>query len=181
MTEAAQAQTFRVTLEQLSGFAFNVRFDGLDVADLLLDEPEPLGGSSGPNASRVLAAAAANCLSASLLFCLARAKIELDGVTTTVTGTLERNDRGRFRVAGLDVSLQLRGIPEDRARVRRCLSLFEDYCVVTASIRDGIPVTVAVVDEDGERLDAPEPPGTPDPVPAADAASPADDPTGSGA
>lgn len=118
-----------------------------------LDEPEPLGGSAGPNASRVLAAAAANCLSASLLFCLARAKIDVGAVTTTVEGSLERRERGRLRVGGLDVTLQLKGLPADPDRLRRCLSLFEDYCIVTASIREGIPVTVAVIDEDGKRLD----------------------------
>jgi hypothetical protein len=34
----------------------------------------------------------------------------------------------------------------------RCLDLFEDFCVVTASVRQGIPVTVEVVGPAGEVL-----------------------------
>ena len=32
----------------------------------------------------------------------------------------------------------------DRSRLARCLELFEDYCVVTESVRDGIDVAVEV-------------------------------------
>jgi len=38
-----------------------------------MDEPEPMGGNSGPNACKVLAATIGNCLTASLLFCLQKA------------------------------------------------------------------------------------------------------------
>ena len=38
-----------------------------------MDEPEPMGENSGPNAGKVLAAAIGNCLTASLLFCLQKA------------------------------------------------------------------------------------------------------------
>jgi len=33
---------------------------------------------------------------------------------------------------------------EDVARLERCASLFEDFCVVTESVRKGIPVNVSV-------------------------------------
>jgi hypothetical protein len=61
-----------------------------------------------------------------------------------VEGTLERNDRGRLRVGHVRVVLQptIGGAALDR--LGRCNELFEDFCVVTQSVREGITVDVAV-------------------------------------
>ncbi|NIP81865.1 MAG: OsmC family peroxiredoxin, partial [Gemmatimonadetes bacterium] len=61
---------FDLTLTLREGFQFDTEFDGEKMANLLFDEPSPLGEDEGPNAARVLGAAVGNCLSASLLFCL---------------------------------------------------------------------------------------------------------------
>ena len=50
------------------------------------------------------------------------------------------------------MDLKLSGIAADRSRLARCFSLFEDYCVVTQAVRDGIPVGVRVLDDDGTVL-----------------------------
>ncbi len=143
---------FTITLEHMAGLAFKVRWDWDTAPPLLLDEPQPLGGQRGPNASRLLAAAVGNCLTASLLFCLQRSKVPLEGATTRVRGTMTRNERGRLRIGGFHVRLELPVGAEEVERLSRCLSLFEDYCVVTESVRHGIPVAVEVVDRDGGTL-----------------------------
>lgn len=149
---AQEHGSFTVTLEQVSGFEFKVRFDGLAVPDLLLDEPEPLGHGVGPNAGRVLAAAVANCLSASLLFCLSKSRVQADGVKTTVTARSGRNAEGRLRIIGVDVQIALGTVDGNATRLGRCLDLFQDYCMVTESVRQGIPVGVRVVDARGAML-----------------------------
>jgi uncharacterized OsmC-like protein len=137
---------FTVELEQQEGFEFLVRFDFDDVPDLLVDEPEPLGHGRGPNPSRLLAASVANCLSASLLFCLQKSKVEGARVRSSVSGQLVRNERKRLRMGDLDVKIHVQGVgAEDEARLERCLGLFEDYCVVTASVKEGIAVNVEVL------------------------------------
>ena len=94
----SDADSFTITMDLQDDYRFLVDFDQPGVEALLLDEPEPLGGGAGPNASRLLAAAVANCMSASLLYCLERARIEVHGIHTTASGTLVRNDSGRLRI-----------------------------------------------------------------------------------
>ncbi|HEX9913983.1 MAG TPA: OsmC family peroxiredoxin, partial [Candidatus Bathyarchaeia archaeon] len=66
-------KTFSVSMRRLDGFRFEVDFGLEGVPPMVMDEPAPVGGDSGPNASKVLAAAMGNCLTASLLFCLQKA------------------------------------------------------------------------------------------------------------
>lgn len=134
---------FTLKLARQDGYRFSVDFDLSGVPDLLLDEPAPLGAGSGPNASRLLAAAVANCLSASLLFCLNKFKQDPHEVVAHVTGHMVRNEKGRLRVGGFDVEIRLGETVEPLAH---CAEQFEDFCVVTDSVRHGIPVNVRVLD-----------------------------------
>jgi uncharacterized OsmC-like protein len=149
MTEHRQ---FTVTLERVRDYEFTARFDWSHTAPVVLDEPEPLGARKGPNASRLIGAAVGNCLSASLLFCLEKAKQQVSSLKTEVTGTTRRNERGRLRISRLDVRLTIDVVADQPERVKRCLELFEEYCVVTESVRKGIEVNVIVTDPDGRRL-----------------------------
>ncbi len=135
---------FRVEVAQERDFAFRVDF-GLDgVEDLVMDEPEPVGGGAGPNASRVLAAAIGNCLSASLLFCLMRSKAEVLGMRATVRGVRARNQEGRWRIREIEVEMTPE-VPEGNLKqLERCAEIFENFCIVSQSIRQGIPIKVTV-------------------------------------
>jgi len=144
--------TFKLTRQQ--DYQFNVQFDLAGVPELQLDEPAPLGAGAGPNASRLLAAAVANCLSASLLFCLGKFKQDPQGVTAHVTGKMVRNEQGRMRVGGIAVEIQLEQTVE---RLAHCAEQFEDFCVVTDSVRNGIPVSVRVLDAAGKLIHQSEP------------------------
>jgi organic hydroperoxide reductase OsmC/OhrA len=136
---------FTTTLEQVKDYTFTISFDKDSMKGFTMDEPAPLGSESGPNASRVLAAAVGNCLSSSLLFCLQRSRIPLKHVSTKVHTTLARNEAGRWRIHGLKVNINAEPASEqDRELMKQCLSTFEDFCIVTQSVRKGIDVQVAV-------------------------------------
>lgn len=144
MTPEDESRVVRLSLEE--GYRFSVDFgDGFET--LVVDEPPPLGRADGPNASALLGAAVGNCLSASLLYCLRRAHLEVEGMSAEVKVDPVRNERGRLRIGSISVCLHpaVRGASE--ARVARCLELFEDFCVVTDSVRNGIDVAVAVEQE----------------------------------
>lgn len=138
-----------VEMELVKGMEFRVRF-GEGAGELLMDEPAPGGGGHGPQASKVLAAALGNCLSASLLFCLRKARADVTGMKTTSKATVLRNEKGRFRVTRVDVAITLEGV--DATQLGRCGEVFEDYCIVTESVRTGVPVAVEVRDAQGRRL-----------------------------
>jgi hypothetical protein len=149
----SEQPTFTIQLEQEENYEFRVKFDWPGVADLLVDEPAPLGSSRGPNAVRLVAAAVANCLSASLFFCLRDKFKQRPGpLRAEVTGRLERTERGRLRIGGFDVAIHLSDRAESLGHLDRCAEQFEDFCVVTESIRRGIPVQVRVLDSDGRKL-----------------------------
>jgi organic hydroperoxide reductase OsmC/OhrA len=149
------ASTFTIQLQQEEGFDFRVKFDWPGNAELLLDEPEPLGHRHGPNAARLIAAAVGNCLSASLVFCL-RTKFKQDPgpLHASVTGRIVRNERGRLRIGGLEVKIQLAQDAGALQHLERCLQQFEDFCIVTESVRGGIPVSVEVLDASGRPVSA---------------------------
>ena len=109
-----------------------------------MDEPPPVGDGTGPNPTRLLGAAVGSCLSASLLFCMRKARLQPGEITATVEGTLERDDRNRLRVGGLQVRIRPTLGEDDASRARRCMDVFEDFCIVTQSVRSGIDIDVVV-------------------------------------
>lgn len=150
----SDVQQFSFSLEQQEAFAFLVRFDN-DIPALLTDEPPPLGGNAGPNPSRLIAAGVANCLCASLLFALKKFKNDPGKVTGTVTAHLGRNEEKRLRIEGMTVEISFAAAADALTNVDRVLEQFEDFCVVTQSVRSGFPVDVIVRDGAGRVLKGP--------------------------
>ena len=136
--------TFEISMERRKGYRFLVDFHQKGVEPLLADEPPPIGEGHGPGASKLLAAAVGNCLSASLLFCLEKAHITVHDMHTTVRTTRARNEKGRLRIGRIEVTLAPEVADEDIPRMARCIEVFEEYCTVTGSVRAGIQVDVEV-------------------------------------
>ena len=134
---------FELHIRQIEGYEFAVRFDKEQYAELRLDEPAPLGRDVAPNAARALAAAIGNCLAASLVFCLQKSGSALSGVESDVHVELVRNENRRLRIGRVDVVLKPHLAAETEA-YQKCLGTFEDFCVVTQSVREGLDVHVAV-------------------------------------
>jgi organic hydroperoxide reductase OsmC/OhrA len=114
--------------------------------------PSRSAAAAGPNAARLVAAAVANCLSASLLFCMRKFKQSPSRLRAEVNSELVRNERGRVRIGGFDVKIHLADEADSIGHFDRCLQQFEDFCVVTDSIRHGIPVRVTVLDSTGRQV-----------------------------
>lgn len=141
MTEAAAK--FSIRVKQSVGYEFVATFDKEQYAPLKMDEPAPLGRDAAPNAARVLAAAIGNCLSASLVFCARKAGLSLDGVEAKVDVEIVRTERKRLRIGKIDVTLRTPVAAQNPA-LAGCLEVFQDFCIVTESVRHGIDVDVRV-------------------------------------
>jgi len=148
----SETESFTVTVEQEQDYSFRVSFAGTAIPDLMTDEPEPLGGGTGPNPSRLLVAAVANCIGASLLFALRKYKNEAGALVVKATAQMGRNEAGRMRVATVDAQISLPEMAGSYQNLDRILAQFEQFCVVTESVRSGVEVNVSVVDVTGARL-----------------------------
>lgn len=132
-----------ITLNRQAGYKFLVDF-GDRREPLEVDEQPPIGDGEGPNPARLLAAAIGHCLSASMLYCLQKSRVDVQSMRTDVRAKVSRNERGRLRVTEIAVELHPGLADPDSARFARCQDLFEDYCVVTESVRGGVNVKVDV-------------------------------------
>jgi uncharacterized OsmC-like protein len=141
MSDIVSEFTFQI--DRVDGYEFRVRFDKESFAELTLDEPPPLGKDAGPNPTRLLAAAVGNCLAASLTFCLQKSRTPIEGLRAEVKTQLVRNEQKRLRVGAIQVTLRPR-VPGGAAALEQCLGSFEDFCVVTQSVREGFPIQVQV-------------------------------------
>jgi uncharacterized OsmC-like protein len=141
----------RVQLYQKRDYLFDIHFGGA-IADILADEPEPLGTGLGPSPVQLLAASVGNCLSDSLLFALRKFKQAPEPIACDVQAEVGRNAEGRLRVLSIKAVLSL-GVPATTLQhLDRALGQFETYCTVTQSVGQGIAISTEVVDAMGVRL-----------------------------
>ena len=143
-------RTYHTTVRLARDYEFVAEFDNLPKsAALLLDEPPPMGGDHGPNAAAVLGAAVGDCLAASLAFCLQKSRVKMDHLEAEVVTHVGRNYQGKLRITGIDVKLAPEVDDADAGKLHRCERLFEDFCIVTESVRNGVPVNVSVTEPAG--------------------------------
>ena len=144
-----EMHSFEIELSKTGPMEFTTKFDK-DFPDLYFDEPRRSGGNNKyPNASRILTAAVANCLSASLTFCLAKTRIEIPDLHISCKATcfIERNENQKLRVKKIDVQLY----PKSKnfndnlvSALDRCKERFAEYCVVSQSVKKGFDVNFNV-------------------------------------
>ena len=136
--------SFVTKLQLIEGCKFNVKSDIDYISDLIVDETKPEGEGAGFNPTRLLSGSVGHCMSSSLIYCLKKARIPIIDLKTAVKTYLNRNENGRLRIENIDLETYIEVRDEDKTRVHRCLSIFEDYCNVTQSIRKGIEVKVKI-------------------------------------
>ena len=141
-------KTITVSLQQQADYRFDIRFDDT-MPVLTSDEPAPLGTGLGPSPVQLLCAAVGNCLSDSLLFAFRKFKQAPEPIHCEVQAVIGRNEHGRVRVLSLDAKLKLGVSANQLEHANRVLSQFEEFCTVTQSVGQGIPIHTRVMDIHG--------------------------------
>jgi organic hydroperoxide reductase OsmC/OhrA len=141
-----QVKTFSVSINHVERFKFLVDFE--QYGELTTDEPEPLGNGEGPNPARLLIASIGNCLCASLLFAIEKHAKKEVAISANITGEISRVDK-YWRVTNVKVNLAVNESSHRIEHFDKILAQFENFCIVTQSVRQGIPVEVSITDSEG--------------------------------
>ena len=136
-----EEETFKVSMEMVTGYRFRIDMNGAQ--EIFMDEPKPLGSGEYPNAGKFLAAAVGNCLCESLAFCVRRTHTEMLSISAEVFSKMERNERGRLRITHIKVAIH--PVLSDPSKLKLCREIFEDFCIVSQSVKAGIPMDVEVI------------------------------------
>ncbi|MFX1488025.1 MAG: OsmC family protein [Promethearchaeota archaeon] len=136
-----------------SQMIFKCDLGDLKVKDCYIDEEHKEDVDMlGPNPSRLLALGVLGCLSASFIFCLKKRNFKVDDFKAEAEVIIARNDKGFLRIKRIDVDIEPKITdPATFKRAKQCLksvkdnnSFFEQYCIVTQSVRSGIEVNVNI-------------------------------------
>ncbi len=145
------SKSVSVSLSQHEDFQFDVSF-GPNIPSLRTDEPIPLGKGEGPVPGQLLASAIGNCLAASLLFAFRKFKQSPEPIQTEVSCIVDRNSENRMRITSINAKLTIGVAVDTMEYADRVLNSFEEYCTVSQSVKQGIPIIVEVFDVTGNQI-----------------------------
>jgi organic hydroperoxide reductase OsmC/OhrA len=140
MSEEIKKVNVNITLEKEMIFKCelgDIKVEECYIDDTNKDEVNMLG----PNPSRLVGLAVLGCLSSSFIFCLKKRDFTLDNLKAEAEVKIGRNEKGFWRVKKINVNIDVKiDDPETRKRADQCRKMFEQYCLVTQAIREGIDV-----------------------------------------
>jgi uncharacterized OsmC-like protein len=141
---APLANEFVVEVDQVDEYEFRVRLDKSQYPELLVDAPAPVGKDVNPSPSRLLAAAMGHCLASGLLYCARKLRVSLGPIHARVRTEIVRNEHGYPRIGKMHVEIDSSAPDAEKVDAARCARMFEDFCMVSQSVREGIEVEVHV-------------------------------------
>ena len=140
----------KASIELVKDMIFSCDMGEMKVRDCYIDETHQKEADMwGPNPVKLLASAILGCLSASYIFCLQKKKLSLNDYKAEAEAIISRNEKGFLRVKEINVKLIPKtDNPDVIKRMEQCKKMFEQYCTVTESVREGIQVNVDIHDKE---------------------------------
>ncbi len=142
-----------VDLKLEKDLIFKVNLGYEKIKELFIDETiDDRSKVWGPDAAQLLAMAVLGCLNASFIFCLNKRNLTIDDLEAHAEVSFKKNDKGYIRVKKIDVNIIPKtNNPATLKRINQCIKkmkddkmFFEESCIITASVREGIDVDVKI-------------------------------------
>lgn len=135
----------KATLINNIGFKVNIK----EFPEFVMDEPPEFHGNDrGPSSAEFLLTSIAGCQGTSFQFCLQKFNIEVEEMVVNVESEMhhvwyDEYEREILNITNISVTIDVKlKNPEDEENLLECFNLFQKFCVVSTSIRRGIPIDV---------------------------------------
>jgi len=134
----------RVSLKQEEEMIFKCDLGEIKIGNLYIDEKhDKYTEKIGPSPAKLLALSVLGCLAASFSFCLKKKGFSIAGLSGQAEVSLARNEKNFWRVKKIDVKISPKiDTPELQKRADQCTKFFEQYCIISESLRNGIEVNL---------------------------------------
>ena len=136
----------QVGLKQEEEMIFKCDLGNLKLNDLFIDEKHKKNiDKIGPSPVKLLGISILGCLAASFSFCLQKRNFSLLDLEGKAELTIARNNKGFWRVKKVNIDLIPRvDNPKAHKRINQCIKFFEQYCIISESVKTGFDVSVNV-------------------------------------
>ncbi len=113
--------------------------------DFSVDEPTSFHGTDlGPSSVEYLLIGIGGCLGTTFIYCLQKKNIKMKSVEIVVDGKLSHvGPKMLLRLTKVNAEIKFK--PEENAsseEINLCINKFREYCIVSNSIADGLPINV---------------------------------------
>ncbi|MFO7797400.1 MAG: hypothetical protein ACQERB_11670 [Promethearchaeati archaeon] len=143
----------KVSIQLDKDLIFKSLFDFEKTREIFIDETlEETEQMIGPDAATLLGMTVISCLSASFIFCLNKRNLTIDDLEASADISFYKTEKGYQRIENIDVKMKPKtDDPDVLKRIKQCTRemrsgdmFFEETCIITPSVREGINIKVNV-------------------------------------
>jgi len=143
----------KVRIQLDKNLIFKSIFDFEKTKRIVIDETlDKTKQRKGPDAATLLGMALISCLSASFIFCLNKRDLTVDDLEAYADISFYKIEKGYERIKNIDVKIIPKSNdPDVLKRISQCTRemrsgdmFFEETCIITPSVREGIKINVNV-------------------------------------
>ncbi|MHA1273308.1 MAG: OsmC family protein [Promethearchaeota archaeon] len=114
-------------------------------SNIHIDEPKSFHGTNlGPSSVEYLLIGIGGCIGSTFIYCFRKNKIEIENFSIIVDGQLKHiGPKNRLRLINVDVFIDFKPKPgQEKEKIELCKKIYEEHCIVSNSIKAGLPINV---------------------------------------